>query len=214
MKIVMICSGGLDSTVLYHFEKEVGHEIIPINFNYGSKHNEIERQRALDLIPNLRIIDIDLSFLKSSLLKNQEDIPQGHYEAENMKSTVVPFRNGIMLAYAIAIAESENADAVMLGSHAGDHTIYPDCRPEFTKAMNDSATFGTFNGVQVISPFNNKTKSQIVSVGKEIEIEDIMARTWTCYEGREKHCGKCGSCVERKEAFALANVEDKTIYEE
>lgn len=216
MKIVMICSGGLDSTILYYYEKSLGNEIIPINFSYGSKHNHEERERAKKLIPNLRFIDIDLSFLKSSLLSgdNQESIPHGHYAAENMKSTVVPFRNGIMLSYAIGIAESEKADCVMLGSHAGDHAIYPDCRPEFTKAISDAAKFGTYNNIQVISPFNHFTKGDIVAMGKEIGIEDIMYETWSCYEGLNIHCGKCGSCNERKEAFIIGKVVDKTLYKE
>jgi len=214
MKTVIICSGGLDSTVLYYHAKVQGYEIIPVNFSYGSKHNHIERERAKLLIPDLRCIDIDLSFLKSSLLSGQDAIPQGHYEAKNMKSTVVPFRNGIMLSYAIAIAENEEAGCVMLGSHAGDHTIYPDCRPSFTRAMNQASKKGTFNGVRVLSPFNNYSKGGIVKVGKSMGIEAIMNKTWTCYEGQEIHCGKCGSCVERKEAFAFARVADLTGYRE
>lgn len=214
MKIVMICSGGLDSTIMYHHQKKLGHEVIAINFAYGSKHNEIERQRAIELIPDLRLIDIDLSFLKSSLLEGQDKIPHGHYAADNMKSTVVPFRNGIMLSYAIAIAESEKADCVMLGSHAGDHTIYPDCRPEFTASMNSAALYGTYNGVIVRSPYNKITKGEIVKIGHQIEIDAIMARTWTCYEGQDVHCGKCGSCVERKEAFLEAGIVDQTEYKE
>jgi 7-cyano-7-deazaguanine synthase len=214
MKIVMICSGGLDSTILYYYEKYLGAEIIPINFSYGSKHNKIERERAKKLIPDIRFVDIDLSFLKSSLLEGQEAIPHGHYEAENMKSTVVPFRNGIMLSFAIGLAESEKADCVMLGSHAGDHAIYPDCRPEFTEAMSHAAEFGTYNNIKVISPFNYKTKGDLVKIGASIGIENIMAETWTCYEGGETHCGKCGSCTERKEAFQIAGIRDQTIYEE
>lgn len=215
MKIVMICSGGLDSTVLYYYEKSKGNEIIPINFYYGSKHNNIERERARKLIPNLIEINLDLSFLHSSLLiSNNEKIPYGHYQENNMKSTVVPFRNGIMLSYAIAIAESENCAKVMLGSHSGDHAIYPDCRSEFTKAISKSAKYGTYNKIKVESPFNKKTKADIVKIGKDLAIEYIMAKTWTCYEGKEIHCGKCGSCVERKEAFILAKVIDQTIYKE
>lgn len=214
MKIVMICSGGLDSTVLYYYQKKIGNEILPVNFSYGSKHNPIERTSALILIPGLKLIDINLSFLKSSLLSGQEAIPHGHYQAENMKSTVVPFRNGIMLSFAIAIAESEKADCVMLGSHSGDHAIYPDCRPEFTEAISRAAIEGTYNNIKVISPFNSMTKGDIVKVGASIGIEEVMAKTWTCYEGKEIHCGKCGSCTERKEAFAVAGIKDETKYEE
>ena len=215
MKIIMICSGGLDSTVLYYYEKSLGNDIIPINFNYGSKHNSIERERARLLIPNLIEINIDLSMFNSSLLSsNKEDIPYGHYAAENMKSTVVPFRNGIMLAYAIGYAESMNYDVVMFGNHAGDHFIYPDCRPEFVDAMNQASVTGTFNAIKILSPFNAMTKSDIAKKGGELGIETIMAQTWTCYEGKEIHCGKCGSCTERKEAFSLAGIKDQTIYKE
>lgn len=215
MKIIMICSGGLDSTVLYYYEKSLGNEIIPINFNYGSKHNSIERERARQLIPNLIEINIDLSMFNSSLLQsNKENIPYGHYAAENMKSTVVPFRNGIMLAYAIGFAESMKYDCVMFGNHSGDHFIYPDCRPEFVSAMNEASITGTFNIVKLLSPFNNMTKADIAKKGGELGIENIMAQTWTCYEGKEIHCGKCGSCTERKEAFQLAGIKDQTIYKE
>jgi len=215
MKVIMICSGGLDSTVLFYYEKNLGNDIIPINFNYGSKHNKEERGRARKLIPGLVEINIDLSMFNSSLLSsNKEDIPYGHYAAENMKSTVVPFRNGIMLSYAIGYAESEKADCVMLGSHAGDHAIYPDCGPTFTEAINQAAQFGTFNEIKVLSPFNNITKGDIAKIGKDLGIEDIMMQTWSCYEGKEIHCGKCGSCTERKEAFTFANVKDVTGYKE
>lgn len=214
MKIVMICSGGLDSTVLYYYEKSLGNEIIPVNFSYGSKHNDAERERARSLIPDLRFINIDLSFLKSSLLSGQEAVPHGHYQAENMKSTVVPFRNGIMLSFAIGLAESEKAQCVMLGSHSGDHAIYPDCRPEFTEAISRAATEGTYNNIQVTSPFNSMTKGDIVRIGAELNIEDIMKETWSCYEGGITHCGKCGSCTERKEAFSVAGVKDYTFYKE
>ena len=213
-KGVIICSGGLDSTVLYHYLKQ-DNELIPINFYYGSKHNKSERARAEILIPEIRKVDIDLSFLNSALLSsNKENIPHGHYQEENMKSTVVPFRNGIMLAYAIAIAESEGAQFVALGSHAGDHAIYPDCRPDFTKAISEAASFGTYGKIEVVSPFNALTKSDIAAIGKSLGIASVMNKTWSCYEGGEIHCGKCGACTERKEAFAFAQIEDVTIYKE
>lgn len=215
MKIVVICSGGLDSTVLYYDLCSQGHSVVPINFSYGSRHNAIERERARELIPGLKEIDIDLSFLKSSLLRNSEDqIPHGRYDESSMKSTVVPFRNGIMLSYAIAFAESENMDAVALGSHSGDHSIYPDCRPEFTSVISTAAITGTYNRICVLSPYNTIDKGGIVSRGHELGIDSIMARTWTCYSGGEIHCGKCGSCSERKEAFITAGVTDYTLYKE
>jgi len=213
-KIVAICSGGLDSTVMYFYLKHLGAEVVPINFSYGARHNFRERERAKLMIPELILLDIDLLFLNSSLLKNSTiDVPHGHYEEENMKSTVVPFRNGILLSYAIAYAESIGFDAVALGSHAGDHAIYPDCRPSFTSAMNEAAKEGTYNKINVISPFNYMSKGDIVKVGHQLGIDEIMGTTWTCYEGHEVHCGLCGACTERKEAFQIAGVEDRTKYE-
>ncbi len=212
MKIVAICSGGLDSTVLFYYLKNQGHEVLPVNFNYGSRHNKQERARARKLIPGLLEIDIDLTFLSSSLILGGPPIPHGHYAEESMRSTVIPFRNGIMLAYAVAIAENLHGDAVALGSHVGDHAIYPDCRPRFTAAFNLAAEKGTYQGIQVLSPFNELSKGQIVIVGRDLGIEKIMTQTWTCYEGQEIHCGLCGACIERKEAFAFAGVEDTTRY--
>lgn len=214
MKIIAICSGGLDSTVMFYKLIADGHEVIAVNFSYGSRHNAAERERARLLIPNIREINIDLSFLKSSLLSgaSQQAVPHGHYEEENMKSTVVPFRNGIMLSYAIAIAEDLKFDAVALGSHAGDHAIYPDCRIPFTQAISKAAEEGTYGKIKIISPFNALSKGEIAAVGKDLEIDNIMMTTWSCYEGKEVHCGKCGACTERKEAFAYAGLEDTTTY--
>jgi 7-cyano-7-deazaguanine synthase len=148
---------------------------------------------------------------KSSLLDGAEAIPEGHYADDNMKSTVVPFRNGIMLAIAIGIAESNNLDQVFIANHGGDHTIYPDCRPEFINAIDAAATAGTYNNVKVIAPYTKITKSDIARIGKRLGID--YTETWSCYKGGEVHCGKCGTCVERKEALAEAGIEDKTIYE-
>lgn len=213
-KIILIASGGLDSTVLYYYLKSQRHNVRVLNFNYGSKHNQQERKRLKENIKaKIYEIDIDLSFLKSTLIKNKSKIPEGHYAAENMKSTVVPFRNGIILSYAIAIAENINFDKVVIGNHSGDHFIYPDCRTTFIHAMNEAAAYGTFNNVNIESPFNLFSKSDIVRIGKELKINKIMFNTWTCYNGRELHCGKCGACTERIEAFKLNNIKDLTKYE-
>jgi len=215
-KVLVVCSGGLDSTVLYHKLQAEGNEVTPINFSYGSKHNQRERQSAREIFGDKLIeIDIDLSFLKGSSLINRDiEVPKGHYEDETMKSTVVPFRNGIMLAYATAYAEDNGFDAVALGSHFGDHAIYPDCRESFSKAMKEAIKEGTYNNIELLTPFSNIRKEDIVKIGAELDILDIMAKTYSCYEGKEKHCGKCGTCVERKEAFELAGVEDPTEYQE
>lgn len=211
----IIVSGGMDSiTLLYDRKDEIA---LGISFDYGSNHNAREIPFAKMHCERLGIkhITINLDFMhqyfKSSLLDGAEAIPEGHYADDNMKSTVVPFRNGIMLAIAIGIAESNNFDQVFIANHGGDHTIYPDCRPEFINAIDAAATAGTYNNVKVIAPYTKITKSDIARIGKRLGID--YAETWSCYKGGEVHCGKCGTCVERKEALAEAGIEDKTIYE-
>lgn len=211
----IIVSGGMDSiTLLYDHKDEIA---LGISFDYGSNHNAREIPFAKMHCERLGIkhITINLDFMhqyfKSSLLDGAEAIPEGHYADDNMKSTVVPFRNGIMLAIAIGIAESNNLDQVFIANHGGDHTIYPDCRPEFINAIDAAATAGTYNNVKVIAPYTKITKSDIARIGKRLGID--YAETWSCYKGGEVHCGKCGTCVERKEALAKAGIEDKTIYE-
>ena len=211
----IIVSGGMDSiTLLYDNKDEIA---LGISFDYGSNHNAREIPFAKMHCERLGIkhITINLDFMhqyfKSSLLDGAEAIPEGHYADDNMKSTVVPFRNGIMLAIAIGIAESNNLDQVFIANHGGDHTIYPDCRPEFINAIDAAAAAGTYNNVKVIAPYTKITKSDIARIGKRLGID--YAETWSCYKGGEVHCGKCGTCVERKEALAEAGIEDKTIYE-
>ena len=212
---VIIVSGGLDSiTLLYDHKDEIA---LGISFDYGSNHNAREIPFAKMHCERLGIkhITINLDFMhqyfKSSLLDGAEAIPEGHYADDNMKSTVVPFRNGIMLSIAIGIAESNNLDQVFIANHGGDHTIYPDCRPEFINAIDAAATAGTYNNVKVVAPYTKITKSDIARIGKKLGID--YTETWSCYKGGEVHCGKCGTCVERKEALAEAGIEDKTIYE-
>lgn len=211
---VIIVSGGMDSTtLLYDMKERIG---LAISFDYGSNHNPNEIPFArlhcerLD-IPHITIsMDFVSKYFKSSLLSGAEAIPEGHYTAESMKSTVVPFRNGIMLSIAAGIAESNGLKYVMLASHGGDHAIYPDCRSEFTAAMSEATRLGTDAGIEVISPYNNITKAEIAAKGKVLGID--YTETWSCYKGGETHCGRCGTCVERKEALAAAGIEDKTIY--
>lgn len=208
---VIIVSGGMDSiTLLYDHKDEIA---LGISFDYGSNHNAREIPFAKMHCERLGIkhITINLDFMhqyfKSSLLDGAEAIPEGHYADDNMKSTVVPFRNGIMLSIAIGIAESNNLDQVFIANHGGDHTIYPDCRPEFINAIDAAATAGTYNNVKVVAPYTKITKSDIARIGKKLGID--YTETWSCYKGGEVHCGKCGTCVERKEALAEAGIEDK-----
>lgn len=211
---VIIVSGGMDSTtLLYDRRDEIA---LAISFDYGSNHNAREIPYAEMHCKRLGIehITIPLDFMhkyfRSSLLEGADAIPEGHYAAENMKSTVVPFRNGIMLAVAAGVAESRNLTKLLIANHGGDHTIYPDCRPEFISAMDSATNAGTYVGVRVVAPYTNITKGDIARIGKKLGID--YAETWSCYKGGEKHCGKCGTCVERKEALAYAGVEDTTEY--
>ena len=213
---VIIVSGGMDSiTLLYDKKNEIA---LGISFNYGSNHNAKEIPLAEMHCRRLGIkhITINLDFMgqyfKSSLLEGDEAIPEGNYADENMKSTVVPFRNGIMLSIAIGIAESNNLKKVLIANHGGDHTIYPDCRPEFIKAIDAAAYAGTFVNAHVEAPYTHITKGDIARIGKRLGLN--YAETWSCYKGADKHCGRCGTCIERKEALTEAGIDDTTEYEE
>lgn len=218
MKAVVIISGGMDSTTaLYKAHKDY-ESVEAVSFDYGSKHNHKEIPFAQYHCNNLGINHqiVKLQFInelfKSDLLKSGGEIPEGHYEQENMKSTIVPFRNGIMLAIACGYAESVDADKVIIGSHGGDHAIYPDCRADFNKAMSEAMKLGTYKNVQLEAPFEKLRKEDIAKLGNELGIDFLQ--TWSCYKGGELHCGECGTCVERKEAFKLAGLKDPTQYED
>ena len=213
---LIILSGGMDSiTLLNEYKDEIA---MAVTFDYGSNHAKKEIPMAKLHCERLGIkhIVIPLAFIheyfKSSLLEGADAIPEGHYAAENMKSTVVPFRNGIMLAIACGIAESNGLKEVMIANHSGDHAIYPDCRTEFINAMSEAMRLGTYEGISIIAPYSDITKTDIARHGKEIGLN--YAETWSCYKGGEKHCGKCGTCVERKEALHDAGIDDPTEYED
>ena len=212
---VIIVSGGMDSiTMLYEFKDQIA---LGVSFNYGSNHNNREIPFAEMHCKRLGIphITIDLGFMpqyfKSSLLEGADAIPEGNYDEENMKSTVVPFRNGIMLSIAIGIAESNHLKHVLMANHGGDHTIYPDCRPAFVDAMSAAAQAGTFEDVTIEAPYTNITKADIARHGKQLGID--YSETWSCYKGGEVHCGQCGTCRERQEALREAGIDDTTEYE-
>lgn len=213
---VIVVSGGVDSiTMLYEYRERIA---LGVSFDYGSNHNARELPFAEMYCKRLGIphIVIPLDFMpkyfKSSLLQGAEAIPEGNYDDSNMQSTVVPFRNGIMLSIAAGIAESHGLSYVMLANHAGDHTIYPDCRPQFVDAMSAAIEAGTYVGVKVLAPYTQITKTDIVRRGAALGID--YSQTWSCYKGGEKHCGKCGTCRERIEAFHDAGVVDHTVYED
>jgi 7-cyano-7-deazaguanine synthase len=199
---LLIYSGGLDSTVLlHHYKNDIA---LAISFDYGSKHNEREiffAKKNCEML-GIRHIVIPLPFFnyfKSDLLKNGGDIPAGDYAEENMHSTVVPFRNGIMLSIAAGIAESEQLEGVLLANHGGDHSIYPDCRPEFIRAIDEAVRLGTYAGIRILSPYAEISKRDIAMKGKELGVD--FSKTYSCYNGGELHCGICATCLERKEAL-------------
>lgn len=205
---VIVLSGGMDSTTLLWDKKD--QIALAVTFDYGSRHNarEIECARKNCKLADVEHIVIPLEFMgkyfKSSLLIGGEDIPEGYYTDENMKSTVVPFRNGIMLAIAAGLAESRGLKKVMLANHSGDHAIYPDCRPGFVEAMSEAISEGTYDGVTIDAPYTDISKSDIARIGKRIGVDYRL--TYSCYKGGEKHCGKCGTCVERREALRDAGI--------
>lgn len=201
---LLIYSGGLDSTAMLCEQRKV--ISCAVFFNYGSKHNEREYLMAQKNCARfgIELLTVDLksamSFMKSALLQEKESIPLGHYEDETMKKTVVPFRNGIMASIAAGIAESRGLTEILIATHAGDHAIYPDCRPEWLSAMNVAIKAGTGTDIELSAPYIYKTKRNIclqVSDDLNMKFED----TYSCYLGGELHCGQCGTCTERKEAL-------------
>ena len=213
---LIVISGGMDSTtMLYEYKDEIA---LAVTFDYGAKHGAKEIPLAKMHCERLGIehIVIEMDFMtkyfESSLLTGGEDIPEGRYDDENMRSTVVPFRNGIMLAVAAGMAESNGLKHVMMANHGGDHAIYPDCRPEFVDSMSKAISAGTYEHLTILAPYTNITKTDIAVRGKRLGVD--YARTWSCYKGGEKHCGKCGTCTERREALAAAGIEDTTQYED
>ena len=213
---VIVLSGGMDSvTLLYDQQERIA---LAITFDYGSNHNQREAAFAALHCQRLGIehLVIPLAFIsqyfKSSLLEGADAIPEGDYADDNMKSTVVPFRNGIMLSIACGIAESRNLTKVMIANHFGDHDIYPDCRAEFIRPMSEAMRAGTYIGVEVCAPYTSISKADIARIGKRLGID--YAETYSCYKGGERHCGRCGTCIERKEALREAGIDDPTDYEE
>ncbi|MEM9080700.1 MAG: 7-cyano-7-deazaguanine synthase QueC [Verrucomicrobiota bacterium] len=218
MKVVVLLSGGMDSTVALWHLRDQGHEVLAtLGVHYGSKHNakELPMARWQAEKAGVPFHTADLSVMNelftSDLLQSGGDIPEGHYESSNMKQTVVPFRNGILLSLAAGFAESLEADALAIAAHSGDHAIYPDCRETFLAPMAEAIQQGTYANLQLLRPFVDLRKEDIATRGAELGVD--FAHTWSCYKGSDAHCGKCGTCVERKEAFQLAKLEDPTVYE-
>jgi 7-cyano-7-deazaguanine synthase len=206
----------MDSVSVLYEARQTSEVVATLSFDYGSKHNHCEipfarhHSERFGIPHHVVVLDFVGRLFQSDLLKSGGDVPDGHYQEANMKKTVVPFRNGIMLSIAGGVAESQGADAVVIAAHAGDHAIYPDCREDFMKAMGDAIRLGTYAGVQILRPFILLTKAQIAARGNELGVD--FAQTWSCYKGGEIHCGTCGTCVERREAFLVAGFPDPTVY--
>lgn len=220
-KAVVIVSGGMDSVTLAHFYAREGFELSLLSFDYGQRHSK-ELQFAAACAKRLgaehRVVDLSSlrGLLPGSALTDDVEVPDGHYAAENMKVTVVPNRNAIMLAVAWGHAVAIGAQVVAFGAHGGDHFIYPDCRPEFYRAAGRAFSLGNQGfgapSLHLEAPFINMGKDDITGMGAALGVP--FEETWSCYKGGERHCGTCGTCVERKEAFRLAGVKDPTVYEE
>lgn len=216
MKVIVLCSGGMDSVAaLYQAHRD--HEVIAVlSFHYGSKHNDREipfaahHARALGFHHEVVELDFVDRLFQSDLLQSGGAIPEGHYEEATMKQTVIPFRNGIMLSVAAGYAESSGAEAVVIAAHSGDHAIYPDCRERFMRSMDEAIRLGTYEEIQLLRPFIDLDKAGLAARGTELGVD--FARTWSCYQGGEIHCGRCGTCVERREAFLVAGLPDPTVY--
>ena len=213
---LMVVSGGMDSTtMLYEYARRIA---LAVTFNYGSNHNarEIECARYNCDRLGIELIVVDLPFIgqlfESSLLSGAEAIPEGDYDDDNMRSTVVPFRNGIMLSIAAGLAESRGLKRLMLANHGGDHAIYPDCRPGFIEAMSRAISEGTYEHLFISAPYTDITKADIARHGAALGID--YSHTYSCYKGGEKHCGRCGTCTERRQAFIDAGIPDPTQYDE
>ncbi|RUO37953.1 7-cyano-7-deazaguanine synthase QueC [Pseudidiomarina aestuarii] len=206
----------MDSYTVLHRALRDGHDVYALSFHYGQKHAK-ELDYAARVCTKLsiphKVVDIRAinQLLAGSSLTDDIDIPQGHYEEASMKSTVVPNRNMILLSLAIGYAVSIEAEAVYYGAHSGDHAIYPDCRPEFVRKMNDVSLIANYEPVRIEVPYLDNDKIEILADGLRMGLD--YADTWTCYEGRELACGKCGACVERLEAFTKNQVADPIPYQ-
>jgi 7-cyano-7-deazaguanine synthase len=215
-KVVVIYSGGMDSFTVLHNAIRAGHDVYALSFNYGQRHVKeliCAQKVCQELGIHHKIVDISAinQLIGGSSLTDDIEVPEGHYAADNMKSTVVPNRNMILLSLAVGYAVSLDAQAVYYGAHSGDHFIYPDCRPEFVQKMHDVCQIANYEPVDIVSPYLQQTKIDILKDGLAMGLD--YSKTWTCYNGREKACGKCGSCQERLEAFTLNHAIDPLPYE-
>jgi len=217
MKVAVLLSGGLDSTTALHWAHRHHEVVCALSFDYGSNHaaRELACARWQAELLGVPYHEIDLrsisAHLQSALLSGADAIPTADYAEDNLRQTVVPFRNGIFLAIAAGIAESNEAEGIVIAAHGGDHALYPDCREDFMAAMASAISLGTYAGLQILRPFITNTKEEITAIGASLGVD--FAHTYSCYCGREQHCGQCATCRERRESFASAGIPDPTEYE-
>ncbi len=217
MKVAVLLSGGLDSTTALYWAQRHHEVVCALSFDYGSNHAAREMSCARWQAGQLGIPyhEIDLrsisAHLQSALLSGADAIPTADYAEDNLKQTVVPFRNGIFLAIAAGIAESNGAEGIVIAAHGGDHALYPDCREDFMAAMASAISLGTYANLQILRPFIDNNKGEITAIGAELGVD--FSHTYSCYCGREQHCGQCATCRERRESFLAAGIPDPTHYE-
>ena len=215
--MIVLCSGGMDSVTALHWAVREHTVVAALSCDYGAKHNArelpyaAEQARLLGVRHEVAALDFLPRLFTSALLQGGAEIPEGHYADATMRQTVVPFRNAILLSVACGFAESVGAEGLVIAAHGGDHAIYPDCREEFMRAMGETMRLGTYAGIALLRPFIAFDKGAIAALGGQLGVD--FGRTWSCYQGREIHCGRCGTCVERREAFAQAGLADPTRYE-
>lgn len=216
-KVVVIYSGGMDSYTVLNKAMHQGYDVHAVSFNYGQRHSkELLFAEKVCKQHNIEHKIVDISSIKQliggSALTDDIEVPEGHYEEDSMKTTVVPNRNMIMLSMAVGYAVSIQAEAVYFGAHSGDHAIYPDCRTEFVSAMNDVCNIANYQAVEVRAPYLALSKIDIVKEGLAMNLD--YKDTWTCYNGQAKACGRCGACQERLEAFSENDTVDPIAYQE
>jgi 7-cyano-7-deazaguanine synthase len=220
MKSAILCySGGLDSTVLLYSLRSQGYKVRCLSVDYGQRHkreltfasflcNEIGVEHQIADLSGLNRL-----FAGSSQTSKEIDVPEGHYAEETMKATVVPNRNMVLLSLAGAWAVSTKSDYIAYAAHSGDHAIYPDCRPEFTSAMSEALRLCDWQHIELLTPFlypKSMSKTDVVKLGATLSVPFEL--TWSCYKGGKEHCGRCSTCLERREAFNVAKVVDPTKY--
>ena len=214
-KIIVVYSGGLDSFTLLNEAIRSGKDVSALSFDYGQKHNKelhfVEKFCAQESIDS-KIVNVSSirELFQGSSLTDEIDIPKGHYEDDSMKSTVVPNRNMILISLALGYAVTKKAEEVWFGAHAGDHAIYPDCRPEFVEKMDAVARIANYSPIAIKAPYIAMSKTEILAIGLNMQLD--YGLTWTCYEGKELACGSCGACHERLESFAANNIIDPIKY--